>query len=113
LVPDATDAELGRIYGHSRALVYPSAYEGLGLPVAEAILSGLPSIVPKGSPMEHFLAGAGVVVDRLEPPVLADAMQALGGDRELWERCAAAAARGAEQFNWDRVAEATARALEI
>lgn len=113
LAPDASDAELGRIYGHSRALVYPSAYEGLGLPVAEAILAGLPSIVPQGSPMEHFLAGAGVVVNRLEPSALADAMQALAGDCQLWERCAAAAARGAEQFNWDRVAEATARALEI
>ncbi len=63
--------------------------------------------------MEHFLAGAGVVVDRLEPSALADAMQALVGDRELWDRCAAAAAYGAEQFSWDRVAEAAARALEV
>jgi glycosyltransferase involved in cell wall biosynthesis len=113
LAPDLTDGELGSLYSQSVALVYPSAYEGLGLPVAEAMLSGLPSIVPARSPMERFLGGAGIVVDPLEVESLAKAMHSLQGERALWERCVAEAGQAAAEVSWDRVADAAARAIGL
>jgi alpha-1,3-rhamnosyl/mannosyltransferase len=113
LVPDASDAELGRLHSHCLALVYPSPYEGLGLPVAEAILSGLPSIVAGDTPMDQFLGGAGIVVRPLAESTLTEAMQQLASDRSAWERCVARAARVAPTVSWDAVAEATARVLEL
>jgi glycosyltransferase involved in cell wall biosynthesis len=113
LAADLTDRELGELYSRSLALVYPSAYEGLGLPVAEAILSGLPSIVPAASPMETFLGGAGIVVHPLEVEPVAEAMRSLAAERAVWERCVAQAARAAHNVSWDRVAEAAARAIGL
>jgi alpha-1,3-rhamnosyl/mannosyltransferase len=113
LVPDASDRELGQLHSHSLALVYPSPYEGLGLPVAEAILSGLPSIIAGDTPMERFLGGAGVVVRPLTAATLSQAMQQLASDRSVWERCVASAARVAPTISWDAVAAAAAQVLEL
>lgn len=113
LAADVTDQALGELYAKSVALVYPSAYEGLGLPVVEAILDGLPSIIPAQTPMETFLNGAGIVVRPLGAGTLADAMTALATDRGVWDRCAARAAASAANFSWDSVAEAAAAAIGL
>jgi glycosyltransferase involved in cell wall biosynthesis len=113
LVPDASDHALGQLHSHCVALVYPSPYEGLGLPVAEAILSGLPSIVAGDTPMDQFLGGAGIVLRPLAAATLAQAMEQLVSDRRVWERCVASAARVAPTISWDAVAEAAARVLEL
>jgi len=113
LVPDASDHQLGQLHSHCVALVYPSPYEGLGLPVAEAILSGLPAIVAGDTPMDQFLGGAGVVERPLAAATLSQAMQQLASDRSLWQRCVASAARVAPTISWDSVAEAAARVLEL
>jgi glycosyltransferase involved in cell wall biosynthesis len=110
---DLDDGQLGALYSQCIALVYPSAYEGLGLPVAEAMLSGLPSIVPAGSPMEGFLDGAGIVVQSREVGTLVEAMRSLATRRDLWDQCAARATAAAVNLGWDRVADAAARALGL
>jgi glycosyltransferase involved in cell wall biosynthesis len=110
---DLDDDQLGALYSQSLALVYPSAYEGLGLPVAEAMLSGLPSIVPAGSPMEGFLDGAGIVLQSLKVGTLVEAMRSLATRRDVWNQCAARATAAAVNLGWDRVADAAARAIGL
>jgi glycosyltransferase involved in cell wall biosynthesis len=110
---DLDDGQLGALYSQCLALVYPSAYEGLGLPVAEAMLSGLPSIVPAGSPMEGFLDGAGIVLQSLEVGTLVEAMRSLATRRDVWDQCAARATAAAVKLGWDRVADAAARAMGL
>jgi len=113
LCPDASDAELERLYGECLALVYPSVYEGLGLPVAEALLAGLPAIVPGESPMTRFLGGCGIVVWPLRVPALAAAMERLATDARAWRACSVAARDAGRAIGWEQVGEAARRALGL
>ena len=62
-VPDET---LHLLYSAASALVYPSIYEGFGLPVAEALASGCPVITSAGTAMEEFAAGRARLVNPLD-----------------------------------------------
>jgi glycosyltransferase involved in cell wall biosynthesis len=62
-VPDET---LHLLYSAASALVYPSIYEGFGLPVAEALASGCPVITSSGTAMEEFAAGRAKLVNPLD-----------------------------------------------
>ncbi len=103
---DATDERLAHLYSGSIALVYPSRYEGLGLPVAEALLMGLPAIIAGGSPMEEFLDGAGIVVPSMSAESLATGMLRLATDSALWQQCAESTRSASTRISWDAVAHA-------
>jgi hypothetical protein len=110
---DAADAELGRLYEQCLALVYPSAYEGLGLPVTEALLAGLPAIVPEHSPLVDVLGSAGIVLRPLTRATLAAAMERVATDERAWCGYHAAAQAAAKTIGWERVAAAVAAALGL
>ena len=110
---DLADVELGRLYETCAALVYPSAYEGLGLPVTEAMLAGLPAIVPGTSPLVDVLGGAGLVLRPLTRETLTGAMERLLTDEAVWRACAVHAQEGARHISWERVASAASDALGL
>jgi len=60
------DDELARLYRGARCLVYPSHYEGFGIPVAEALACGTPVVTSRGSAMEEVAGNAAVLVDPLD-----------------------------------------------
>jgi glycosyltransferase involved in cell wall biosynthesis len=60
------DAELARLYRGASCLVYPSYYEGFGIPVAEALACGTPVVTSRGSAMEEVAGNAAVLVDPLD-----------------------------------------------
>jgi glycosyltransferase involved in cell wall biosynthesis len=110
---DATDERLAHLYGGSIALVYPSTYEGLGLPVAEALLMGLPAIIPGGSPMEEFLGGAGIVLPSVSVESLATGMLRLATDPAVWQKCAESTRSASSRISWDAVANAVRMGLGL
>ncbi len=101
-VPDERLAELLR---GARCLVYPSLYEGFGLPVVEAMACGTPVVTSAGGATEEVAGGAAVLVDPLDPGAIAAGIEdALGRRDEL-------RARGLERaraFSWVAAAAATA-----
>jgi len=113
LQADASDGDLSRLYERSIALVFPSAYEGLGLPVAEALLAGLPAIVPDPSPMAGFLNGCGVAIANMGPRELSEAMRRIATEPDLWKDRASACGRAAGIVGWDKVADAVRVALRL
>ncbi len=113
VVPDAGDEELGHFYSSAVALVFPSAYEGLGLPVTEAMLVGLPSIVMRRSPMARLVGGGGILLGAPEPGELSAAMWELTKDEQSWEMRSAAALAASGDISWDRVADGAAEALGL
>jgi glycosyltransferase involved in cell wall biosynthesis len=102
-----SDDELGPLYGGAVVFVYPSLYEGFGLPPLEAMQCGAPVITANTSSLPEVVGDAGVMVDPRDTDVLASAILGLCGDSRRREAvCARSIARAAE-FCWERTAAAT------
>jgi glycosyltransferase involved in cell wall biosynthesis len=104
-----SDDELAALYRGARCLVYPSLYEGFGLPVLEAMACGTPVVTSAGGATEEVAGGAAVLVDPRDPASIA------AGIQEAVSRRDELAARGLERaraFAWDRVAAETWRVYE-
>jgi glycosyltransferase involved in cell wall biosynthesis len=95
------DAELAALYRGARCLVFPSLYEGFGIPILEAMACGTPVVTSKGGATEEVAGGAAVLVDPLDTASIAagieeasrrrDELMALGRDRArtfTWRRAA-------------------------
>ena len=98
------DEELARLYRGAAALVYPSLYEGFGLPVLEAMASGTPVVTSIGTAPAEVADGAAVLVDSLDPEAIAAGIREAVGRREELR------AKGLERaggFTWAAAAKAT------
>ncbi len=102
-VGEIPDAELAALYRGARCVLYPSLYEGFGLPVLEAMACGAPVVTSAGTVMEEVAEDAAVLVDPLDVEAIA------AGIREATERHDELVARGRErasEFTWQRAADA-------
>jgi alpha-1,3-rhamnosyl/mannosyltransferase len=99
-VPDET---LHLLYSAASALVYPSIYEGFGLPVAEALASGCPVITSAGTAMEEFSAGRATLVNPLDEDSIMHALRDRARQPSLTQPAATLYTR-----TWRDVAIATA-----
>ena len=97
-------AELRDVVRAATVFVYPSLYEGFGLPVAEAMACGVPVVVANSSSLPEIAGDAGVAVDPDDPSALAAALAGLAADPA---RAAELGRRGVERaraFSWDEAA---------
>lgn len=106
-LPDERVAEL---MSGARALVFPSIYEGFGLPVLEAMASGTPVLLTRLSAMPEVAGEAGSYIDPDDANGLSDMLVRMTEDTVYWECCREAGLRRAEQFSWKRCANLTAAA---
>jgi glycosyltransferase involved in cell wall biosynthesis len=97
------DEELAALYRGARCLVYPSTYEGFGLPVLEAMAAGIPVVCPAGPPYDEFADGVAVTCDPLDAESIASALREASERPALGERGRERAA----EFTWERTARAT------
>jgi glycosyltransferase involved in cell wall biosynthesis len=101
-VGEPSDAELAALMRGARCLVYPSLYEGFGLPVLEAMACGTPVVTSRGGATEEVAGGAAVLVDPRDPSAIAAGIEEAGRRRgEL----AAAGRERAAAFTWRRSAD--------
>lgn len=97
------DADLGVAYVHAYAYVQPSAAEGFGLAVMEALGFGLPIVHTDVPALDELTAGAAISVPRdaaTLPERLAEAIDALATDSALVERLGTAAGDRARAYSW-------------
>jgi len=107
LLGHVPEAALPAIYQGARLFLYPTLYEGFGLPVVEAMASGVPVITSNTSALVEIATGYASLVDPLNVDQLADAIVALLVDDGLRQRLIAAGLDRASQFSWRHTAEQT------
>ncbi|WP_448809369.1 glycosyltransferase family 4 protein [Agromyces bauzanensis] len=103
--------ELDRLYAESTALVFPTRFEGFGLPPLEAMSRGCPVIV-SDLPVMHEVAGdAAVYIDPRDPDAIAVAIRAVLDSPAERERMSRVGLARAGAFSWERTAAATRTVL--
>jgi glycosyltransferase involved in cell wall biosynthesis len=100
-------AELEALWAITAAFVFPSLYEGFGLPVLEAMARGVPVACSDASALPEVAGDAALLFDPTSGPSIADALRRLlAGGAEI-ERLKRAGLERAAQFTWERTARAT------
>lgn len=102
-----TDKELQTLYQQATMLVYPSLYEGFGIPPLEAMSSGCPVITSNASSLPEVVADAGILIDPTDTNALSDAMQHLLTHPAQASLLREKGYRQAARFSWARCAEET------
>ncbi|WP_285373466.1 glycosyltransferase family 1 protein [Pseudomonas sp. lyk4-TYG-107] len=104
------DEHLAQLLAGARALIFPSLYEGFGLPVLEAMASGTPVLLTRASAMPEVAGDAGNYIEPDNADGLRDALIRLLDDQVHWQACREAGLQRARLFSWQRCAQATAGA---
>jgi glycosyltransferase involved in cell wall biosynthesis len=99
------DEDLGLVISRALALVFPSLYEGFGLPPFEAALLGTPSICSNNSAMSELLADVAILVDPYTPSDWVDAIKRLQENIKFRNEIASKAQIYAKNFSWSLSAE--------
>ena len=95
-------------YRAATCFVYPSLYEGFGLPVLEAMACGTPVVCSSASSLPEVAGDAALLVEPLDVEALAQAIGNILSDETLWRQLGSNGTKQAEGFSWRRCAEETA-----
>jgi glycosyltransferase involved in cell wall biosynthesis len=104
---DARQEELPLIYNLADLFVYPSVYEGFGLPVLEAMACGTAVITSNVSSLPEVAGDAAVLVDPMDSSAIADAISKVLSDKQYKAALSQKGIERAKQFTWERCARKT------
>jgi glycosyltransferase involved in cell wall biosynthesis len=107
LIGRVQDADVNYLYNAANMLVFPSFYEGFGLPPLEAMACGTPVIVSKIKVMPEIVGDAALLVDPHDVEDLAIAMNRLLTDETLREELIVKGHKRADKFSWEKAARET------
>jgi glycosyltransferase involved in cell wall biosynthesis len=102
--------DLPGLYAGASVFLYPTLYEGFGLPVVEAMASGVPVLTSATSALQEIAGGYAYVVDPMDVDAIAKGIRALALDEALRANFAELGRKRALDFSWDKAAE---RTLEV
>jgi glycosyltransferase involved in cell wall biosynthesis len=107
----ASHQELVSLYNAADLFVYPSSYEGFGIPVLEAMACGTPTVALDNSAFPEFAAGVAHLAPGASEEELDRAMEKMLFSPELRARAREAGPERARQFSWDSIARRTMQLL--
>jgi glycosyltransferase involved in cell wall biosynthesis len=106
------EADLRVLYSAAKLFVYPSIYEGFGLPPLEAMACGAPVITSTTSALPEVVGDAALLIDPHNSEALCQAMQRVLRDADLRVRMRQQSLARAKLFSWERAAEETLAVYE-
>jgi glycosyltransferase involved in cell wall biosynthesis len=106
------DADLPALYGGASVFVFPSLYEGFGLPPLEAMACGTPVVTSNRSSLPEVVGDAGLLVDPHDADAIATAIERLAADSELSAGLIDRGLARARSFTWERAAHAHRRVYQ-
>jgi glycosyltransferase involved in cell wall biosynthesis len=106
------DAEQALWYRAASAFVYPSLYEGFGMPVVEAVVCGVPVVTSNVSSLPEAGAGVALCIDPLNVEALAAAMYKALTDQTFRQKCSTMAPVVAQRFSAQRMVKQTIQVYE-
>lgn len=106
------DEELPLAYNAAELFVFPTLYEGFGMPPLEAMACGIPVVTSNVASIPEVVGDAAVLVDPTKTSQLADAMARVLGNNELKAQLRSRALEQAERFTWKACAQNTLKAYQ-
>ena len=100
------------LYNGAEFFIYPSLYEGFGLPVLEAMSCGCPVITSNTSSLPEVAGDAGILIDPYNLDEMTGAMERLPSDEKLREELKVKGLKRAELFTWEETARKTLQVYE-
>ncbi len=100
-----SDSQVAALLSRAGVLVYPSFYEGFGLPVLEAMAAGVPVVTSNRASLPEVAGDAAWLVDPEDPAAIADAVREALTDEAARARAVAAGRERAAKFTWEAAAE--------
>ncbi|WP_294208417.1 glycosyltransferase family 1 protein [uncultured Chryseobacterium sp.] len=97
--------KLNLLYNISFVLVYPSSYEGFGIPLVEAMKTGLPFVASHNSSLPEVAGDAGIIVKELSSEIISIAISSLE-KQDLRQEIISRGFIQSDKFNWDRTFKA-------
>ena len=107
LIGYVNDDELRALYSSCRAFIYPSLYEGFGLPPLEAMACGAPVIGSRIAALTETIGDAAMLVDPLDVPSLGAAITDVCENEKQRKKMIAAGPARAAKFSWEKAARLT------
>lgn len=105
-------AELPRLINQAIALVFPSLWEGFGLPVLEAMACGTPAIASNLSALPEVVGDAGLLINPYQTEAITEAMNLVATDTKLRSHLRQLSLNRAAEFSWAKTGAATAKVLQ-
>lgn len=102
-----SDSVLMKLYEHASAFVYPSLYEGFGIPPLEAMAHGCPVVCSRGSSISEVVGDAGEFFDPHEPDAIACAIENVVGSQTRADELRALGRQRIKSFTWEKCASRT------
>ena len=105
------DAWKWQLFRNATIFLFPTLYEGFGLPILEAQSVGVPVITSNTSSLPEVANGSAFLVDPLEPKMIADAMIAITQDQKMAKNLIKKGYENIKRFSWKNCADLIAKAL--
>lgn len=109
----AEDSDLPKLYSLAKIFVFPSLYEGFGLPPLEAMASGCPTIVSNSSSLPEVVGDAAIMFEPLNYKELAQKLKNLLQDEELRNYYKEKGMEQAKKYQWEATADQTYRLYKL